>query len=62
MRVKAYYSAHPADPAVFHDDDECPAGRDIPWWNRRPGTDERPRCEHCTQIAAERTPKPATAR
>lgn len=54
MKVKAYYSAHPADPHVYHDDDECPAGRDIPWWNKRPGTDSRARCQHCVQIEAQR--------
>ena len=54
MKVKAYHSAHPADEQVYHDDDECPAGRDIPWWNKRPGTDERQRCPHCVAIEAHR--------
>lgn len=54
MKVKAYHSAHPADPQVYHDDDECAAGRDIPWWNKRSGTDDRPRCQHCVEIAAHR--------
>ncbi len=59
MKVKAYHSAHPADTPVYHDDDECPAGRDIPWWNRRPGTDERPLCPRCIEIAAQRQSLPA---
>lgn len=59
MKVKAYHSAHPADQQVYHDDDECPAGRDIPWWNRRPGADDLPRCPQCIEIATRRTTLPA---
>lgn len=54
MKVKAYHSAHPSDPQVYHDDDECPAGSEIPWWNKQMGSDQRPRCEHCVSIDAHR--------
>lgn len=35
---------------VYHDRDDCPAGRQIKPWHRHPGTAERPRCRDCAKL------------
>lgn len=50
MKVSAYHSIDPTDPDVYHDQDNCPAGQQIPPKNRRNGTAGRRRCLHCTNM------------
>ena len=47
MKVAAYHSSNPSDPDVYHDYDDCPAGQQIPSWNKRSGTGGYPRCKRC---------------
>jgi len=49
MKVPAYYSVNPSDPDVYHDHNDCPTGQQIPAHNRRQGTNNYPRCAHCTK-------------
>jgi hypothetical protein len=50
-KVKEYYSVNeaskPADKRVYHDNDQCRAGRDIPQHERRPGTGGYRHCNDC---------------
>lgn len=46
-KVPPYYSINPSDPDVYHDHDDCPSGQQIPDHNKRYGTNNDPRCEHC---------------
>jgi hypothetical protein len=46
-RGEPYHSINPTDPDVYHDYDDCPAGKRIPPANRRPGMNGWPRCLHC---------------
>jgi hypothetical protein len=50
MAGNAYYSINPTDRDVYHDHDDCPSGQQIPSWNRRPGTNNYPRCKHCIEM------------
>ncbi len=47
MRVSPYYSTNPSDPDVHHVFNDCPAGKQIPSANRRPGTNHYPLCKRC---------------
>lgn len=47
MRVAAYYSTNNSDPDVHHVDNDCPVGRQIPFYNRQPGTNGWRRCDRC---------------
>lgn len=47
MRVSAYHSINPTDPDVHHVDDDCVSGKQIPSYNRRPGTNNWRMCDHC---------------
>lgn len=49
MRVSPYYSINPTDPDVYHDHDDCPSGVQIPFQNKRQGTNGYRRCERCIQ-------------
>jgi hypothetical protein len=42
-----YHSINPTDPDVYHDYNDCPAGKQIPPANRRNGTNNWRRCERC---------------
>lgn len=50
-KVPAFYSVNevkkPAQNRVYHNDDACPPGRDIPANERRPGTGGYRLCEGC---------------
>lgn len=35
---------------VYHDHDDCPAGRRIRPWHRRAGTANRPKCKDCIAL------------
>lgn len=50
-KVAAFHSVKETDRQVYHDNDECTEGNNIEPENRRPGTDNRPRCEHCARLA-----------
>lgn len=50
MKVPAYHSRNPADPDVYHDHDDCVAGRQIPAHNWASGTGGYPRCNHCVEM------------
>jgi hypothetical protein len=53
-KVPAYHTITPEKPYgerdVYHDHDNCPAGRRIEPQNRRRGTANRPRCEDCIKL------------
>lgn len=50
MKVNPYHSSNPSDPDVYHDHNDCPTGQQIPDSNRRPGTGEQRKCEHCKDM------------
>jgi len=45
----AYYSISSEDPEVYHDNNDCPAGKQIKKENRRSGTNNRPLCKRCNE-------------
>ncbi|MGX5679973.1 hypothetical protein [Schumannella luteola] len=49
-KVSAYYSTNPSDPDVYHDQDNCPSGQQIPSYNRASGTNGYPKCKHCADM------------
>jgi hypothetical protein len=55
-KVSAFYSVNetkkPVEKRVYHNDNSCPAGRDIPSNERRPGTGGYRLCEDCQKIRA----------
>jgi len=50
-KVPAFHSILSSDRRVYHDNDECTEGNNIETQNRRPGTDGRPKCDHCQRLA-----------
>jgi len=53
-KVPPFHSSIPQYRNVYHDDNKCPEGKKIRARNRRPGTDERPRCSHCMRLESVR--------
>jgi hypothetical protein len=51
MKVAPFHSVLKTDRRVYHDNDKCTEGNNIEKKNRRPGTDGRPRCEHCSRLS-----------
>jgi len=51
MKVAPYHSVDPEDPDVYHDDDACPAGAQIPPQNWGAGTGNHRRCDVCAAQA-----------
>lgn len=49
-KVPPYHSSNPSDPDVYHDYDDCPAGKQIPSWNRLEGKGGYRRCERCKDM------------
>lgn len=53
-KVNAFYSVNeskkPSDSRRHHNNDQCPAGRDIPASERRQGTGGYKLCEHCEDL------------
>jgi len=47
MRVPPYHSTNQSDPDVYHDDNDCAVGKQIPSYNKRPGTNAWRRCDRC---------------
>ncbi len=54
-RVADYYSvneaAKPVQNRVYHNNNACPSGRDIPQSERRPGRNGYRICEHCDRLS-----------
>lgn len=50
-KTAPWYSVKPTDRRVYHDDNACTEGNNIETQNRRPGTDGRPKCEHCKRLS-----------
>ncbi|HSY35559.1 MAG TPA: hypothetical protein VK814_07415 [Acidobacteriaceae bacterium] len=50
-QVPTFYSINevkkPATQRVHHNNNTCPPGRDIPSWERKPGTNVYRLCEQC---------------
>jgi hypothetical protein len=53
MKVPPFHSIKPNVRNVYHDNDKCTEGNNIETYYLRQGTDGRPRCEHCTRLAAQ---------
>lgn len=49
-KVSPFHSVRPNDPKVYHDNDQCTEGNNIETKNRKAGTDNRPRCDHCGRL------------
>jgi len=53
-KVAAYHTDSPEYPPrernVYHDHDDCPDGRRIKSWHRKPGNAGRPRCDACIRL------------
>jgi hypothetical protein len=49
-KVPPFHSALQQHRNVYHDNDKCTEGNNIEAKYRRPGTDGRPRCEHCAKL------------
>jgi hypothetical protein len=51
--VNSFHSVNetskPASQRVYHNNDACPPGRDIPSWERRPGTGGYRLCDDCAR-------------
>ena len=56
-KVSAFYAVNeenkPANQRVYHNNDKCPPGRDIPSWERKPGTGGYRLCEDCDKLNAQ---------
>ncbi len=52
--VPAFFSVNenqkPANQRVHHNNGACPPGRDIPSWERKPGTGGYRLCEDCQRL------------
>ena len=50
-RTRPFYSVNEIKKAVqnrvFHNNDACPPGQEIPPWDRRPGTNDYRECDVC---------------
>ncbi|GEC56700.1 hypothetical protein ABIF38_008827 [Bradyrhizobium japonicum] len=53
-RVAAYHTDSleypPSHRNVYHDHDNCPAGKQIKQWHRKAGQGNRPRCDDCKKL------------
>ncbi len=53
-KVAPYHTNSPEYPPkhrnVYHDHDDCPAGKEIKPWHRTPGQAGRPRCDDCIRL------------
>lgn len=48
MRVRPYHSARSNAAHVYHEDDDCPAGKQLAWFDKVDGTEGCEPCEVCT--------------
>lgn len=51
MQIRPFHAVHYTSLAVWHDNDDCPAGRSAGPGCRLPGTEGRPRCPYCAMLA-----------
>lgn len=49
-KVAPFHSKKPAAKNVYHDDTQCTEGNNIESYYKTPGTDGRPKCEHCKRL------------
>ncbi len=49
-KVPPWHSVRETDPKVYHDNNECTEGNNIEPKYRRPGTDNRRKCDHCAHL------------
>jgi hypothetical protein len=49
-KVAPFHSVKPGAPQVYHDNDKCTEGNNIEKENKRPGTGNRPLCQHCARL------------
>ena len=53
-QVMRFYSINevqkPSTLRVHHDNSSCPPGRDIPSWERKPGTGSYRLCDVCSEL------------
>jgi hypothetical protein len=52
-KTDPWHSAIPTEPSVYHDNTDCVEGENIRPKDRRYGTDDRPRCRHCTYLESQ---------
>jgi hypothetical protein len=52
MQMSPWHSVKDSDRPVYHDNTECTEGNNIEAENRREGTGNRPKCEHCARLDA----------
>ena len=50
MKVQPYYSSNASDPDVYHDQNDCPTGKQIPAHNKLSGTNGYRRCKQCGDL------------
>jgi len=50
-KTTPWHSKRESDPKVYHDETKCTEGNNIETYNRRAGTDGRPKCTHCRKIS-----------
>jgi hypothetical protein len=53
-KVAAFHSSNPnlaPDKRVYHDESLCTEGNNIESYYKTSGTDNRPKCKHCTSIS-----------
>lgn len=50
-KVSPWHSVLETDRQVYHDNTACTEGNNIEAKYRRPGTDGRPRCKRCSELA-----------
>ena len=50
MKVSPWHSSRVSDPNVYHDNTLCTEGNNIEDKYREAGTDNRPRCKHCSKL------------
>ncbi len=51
MHVRPYHSARSNAPHVFHEDDDCPSGRSLAWYDKVEGSDGCEPCPQCVRTA-----------
>lgn len=49
-KTSPFHSSNPNDPDVYHDRDDCPAGKQIPTKNKVAGTGGNRRCKKCADL------------
>ncbi|UZN03970.1 hypothetical protein [Cellulomonas sp. S1-8] len=52
MHVRPYHSARSGAPHVFHEDDDCPAGGRLAWFDKVDGKEDREPCPQCVTATA----------